>query len=156
MAPIIGRRPPKVARVVGVRDDVALGRSVVLELRERVPQRVAEAFGKTAGHAELERVEQRVRIVVGGANRVVAFKRSQKVRVDARIGLQGPRQELVDVALPLRMQAAAADVGRLDRGVEPNLALEREVPRPGLRVPEDLVLGRYVLGKRAAAAAAWT
>ena len=44
---------------------------------------------------------------------------AQRIGIDSRICLQGSRHQVVDVPLPLIVQAAASDITRLNRGSPP-------------------------------------
>jgi len=49
---------------------------------------------------------------------------AQRIGIDSGVRLQGSRHQLVDVPLPLIVQATASDITRLNRGSPPDLPLE--------------------------------
>src|SRR5262249_43737076 len=94
------------------------------------------------------------RFVVGNANRIEALVGTQEVSIDAGVGLQRARQQLVEVALALPVQAALADVTDFEGRVETKLALKSSVPGPRFRISKDRVLSRDVLREGAIGATA--
>ena len=95
---------------------------------------------KTPGPSQLERVVNRRGHVIGLPNDGEALVGPQVIRVDARVGLQGARRQLVDVALLLQMQSATTDIGNRHYRFQYRLALQRQVPVPRLGVFEGLAL----------------
>ena len=80
--------------------------------------------------------------VLGQAQNTQTGVRSKCIDVHARIRLDRSRQELINVALALVVDATAADVADLDRGSPADIALERGVPVPRCRDLEHRVLTR--------------
>ena len=136
------RDAPVRAVVVRVRQHVGQRRRIVHRARERVADAGMQAVGHTPLHADLQAMILRPAGVFGDADRAVAKIRSQRIGVHTRVGLDGSRLQLVDVALPLIVQSAAADVSDFDRRVPGQLALDRHIPVPGKRHVEDGVLRR--------------
>src|SRR4029450_7380171 len=98
MAAIVIRRSPECGVVVCIPDHVSLVAAVVFGLAQRVRGADLQAVAVTALRADLEAVVERSARILGDANGAIPLVRPQGRDVDTRIGLNGPRQELVDVA----------------------------------------------------------
>src|SRR5262245_51394675 len=133
MAAVVLCRPPQVARVEGVRDDVALVRAAVRHLRERVCPAEADALREAARDVDLQSVIERIRIVAGDADGAEALVWAQRVHVEtaalwvardqrALTVRAGSHRQLVNVAFALAEQTAPADVADFDCRVPGDLA----------------------------------
>src|SRR6476660_2835577 len=106
-------------------------------------------------HADLQSVIARTAAILRNTDDAHSKIGPQCVRIDPRVGLQGSRQQLVDVPLALIVQPAAADIANLDRGAPTHLTLESTVPLPGCRNLEDRILNRLREGEGPLRCAAW-
>src|SRR5438105_2887397 len=109
--------------VIGVGQYVALCGAVIQSLGPGVGKAVHEPFGEAPVYAELQAVVERIRFVVGGPDHSVAFVWPQLIDVHTGIRLQSAGDRLVDIALALAAQSAAADIRDLDRRIETDLPL---------------------------------
>ena len=132
----------------------ALVGGVVAQLRQGVGDAEAEAAAEAPLDADLQPVVDRASGVLGQPDRAVAQVGTQRRDVDARVGLDRARLQLVEVALALQVQPPAADVRDVCHDAPRQLALQREAPVVGGRVLELDVLRRHhereVLGGGAA------
>ena len=142
------------AVVVGVGEDVGEVAGVVGGLGKGVGNAEAEAGGEAAFDANLEAVVHGRSGVFGDADDAHAEIGAEGIDVDARVGEDGARLELVDVAFALVMNAAAADVADFHGEIPGELASEGGVPVPGHGDFEDRVLDGHGEGEDAGGGAA--
>ena len=93
---------------------VRLSLAVVLRLAERVCEAEVEPFRVAAVDTQLEAVVLRVAGILRQADDAVALVGAERVGIDAGVRLDRACRQLVDVALALQVEAAAADVGRVN------------------------------------------
>ncbi len=141
MPAVIAGRTPQHAAVERIGDNVALSRSVIHTLRERVRQAVGDTFGKPLGQTDLQTVVNGIRIVIRDADGGVTLIRTQVIDIDARIGLNRSDRGRVNVALALLVNGTAPNIGNF-HGVSMEVMLNRSVPLPGFRILEDWILRR--------------
>ena len=97
--------------------------------------------------AHLQSVVARASAILRDTNDAHPKIGPQCIRIDPWVGLQRSRQQLIDVALALIVQSAAADIANLHGGSAEDLALESAVPFPGGGNLEHGVLNRLREGK---------
>ena len=132
--PVEGGDAVVAAVVVGVRQDLEPRAAVVLRLRPRIGDRVAQAAGGAARHLQLHRVVRRLAGGLVQRDVAEAFVGAQRVGVHARVPLDRARLQLVDVARPLEVRGGPANIGKLHRVLQRHLPIRRDVPRPRARV----------------------
>src|SRR5260370_16127438 len=133
MPAVIAGRTPQHAAVERIGDNVALSRSVIHTLRERVRQAVGDTFGKPLGQTDLQTVVNGIRIVIRDADGGVTLIRTQVIDIDARIGLNRSDRGRVNVALALLVNGTSPDVANF-HGIFMEVMLYRSIPLPGFRI----------------------
>src|SRR5262245_29943226 len=81
--------------------------------------------------------------ILGQPENAQSEVRAKRIWIDARIRLRGPGQKLIDVALPLVVNAAPADISDFDCRFARQLALHGNVPVPGRGNLEHRILNSH-------------
>src|SRR2546429_331539 len=135
------RRPPQHTYVVGIGDDVALVRATIHTLGQSIGGAELEAVSEAAAPVHLKRVVQGVRDVVCPADGAETLVRPDGIDVGGGVGSPLGEGWLIDIGLALLMQTSVRNIANADYGIPRELALDGDIPCPGLGILEGFALG---------------
>ncbi len=148
-------RSPVRARIIVVRQQIALVRSGVHALGPGISHAEQKAPAQPPLQVDLQRVVDRAALVGILQDRRIAAVRAQCIRLrHCGICLHRARLQLVDILQLLQVNALSAHIRRGQRGKVGYLLLQREVPRVGLGAGQVVGLGGELQWKRCCSCAA--